>query len=228
MPPTPLKNTPPTGWDWFMQGLRHYSDFKGRSPRAAFWWFAIMSFGFSVLIGWVDVIFKAGHFLSALFWVALFLPMVAVSVRRLHDAGHSSWWAIAFYPIAMVELGWLNAISMPHATSDPFLVLTTFLGVVLLLPYLALAITLFVFYCQLSQPGPNRYGPNPYAPQPGAAPPAPSQPPPTQRTSTQHHDQTQQERETLDLLEKLAALHAQGVLTDAEFERKKAELLQEK
>ncbi|QDH14501.1 hypothetical protein E3E12_08280 [Formicincola oecophyllae] len=106
--------------------------------------------------------------------------------------------------------------------------LTTFLGVVLLLPYLALAITLFVFYCQLSQPGPNRYGPNPYAPQPGAAPPAPSQPPPTQRTSTQHHDQTQQERETLDLLEKLAALHAQGVLTDAEFERKKAELLQEK
>ncbi|QDH14502.1 hypothetical protein E3E12_08285 [Formicincola oecophyllae] len=102
-----------------------------------------------------------------------------------------------------------------------------------------------------SQPDPNPYGPNPYAAleleSGGAENPAastgaaqnegqnespssgvqePAQAPLQAPTVEPQPRDAQQELASLALLQQYAALHAQGVLTDAEFERKKAELLQ--
>lgn len=88
-----------------------YATFRGRAPRSEYWWFwtfyiltefvTMIVFGFiGYLCGDVAGMMIAGYigvFLSSLM---LFLPMLSVFVRRLHDTNHSGWWYfIAFVPL---------------------------------------------------------------------------------------------------------------------------------
>lgn len=42
--------------------------------------------------------------LALLYSLVVFLPALAVSVRRLHDTGRSAWWLLlAFFPV----VGWI-------------------------------------------------------------------------------------------------------------------------
>ncbi|WP_114228976.1 MULTISPECIES: DUF805 domain-containing protein [Sphingomonas] len=84
--------------------LGRYADFSGRASRAEFWTF----FGFVLLAGAVarliDAIFfrwsPFGGPCSGLTSLLLFLPQVAVAVRRLHDVGRSGRDLVA--PIVML------------------------------------------------------------------------------------------------------------------------------
>lgn len=91
--------------------LDKYATFRGRAPRSEYWWFwtfyvltefvTMIVFGFiGYLCGDVAGMMIAGYigvFLSSLM---LFLPMLSVFVRRLHDTNHSGWWYfIAFVPL---------------------------------------------------------------------------------------------------------------------------------
>lgn len=70
-----------------------YVDFTGRASRSEFWWFMVFVFAASVLTAWND-------YLGALVGLALFLPNIAVGVRRLHDTDRSGWWyLIGFVPV---------------------------------------------------------------------------------------------------------------------------------
>jgi uncharacterized membrane protein YhaH (DUF805 family) len=73
-------------------GLSKYATFSGRSSRAAYWWFylfAVLVFIAAVII---DVALKTGGIVYGLSVLALLLPNLAVTVRRLHDIGRSGWW----------------------------------------------------------------------------------------------------------------------------------------
>src|SRR5262249_11183351 len=76
--------------------FRQYVGFSGRARRAEYWWF--MLFYFLLMIGLViidTVIALAGipvAVLSTLGSLGLFLPSLAVAVRRLHDIDRSGWW----------------------------------------------------------------------------------------------------------------------------------------
>ncbi len=96
-----------------------YADFNGRATRSEFWWFVLflvlVSLGLSVI----------SAILSALFSLAILLPSITVSTRRLHDTGRSGWWQlIGFVPI----IGWIVLIvfmaqegknTMPAAPAAP-------------------------------------------------------------------------------------------------------------
>ena len=81
--------------------FRKYADFTGTASRSEFWWFML----FLVLAGAVLGTFTAwtpygvsvqiGSTLSSLWSIAVLLPSLAVSVRRLRDAGRS--WAELFW-----------------------------------------------------------------------------------------------------------------------------------
>ena len=76
------------------QVLQKYVVFTGRASRSEYWWF----FLFSNLALWTAQI--AGGMigdsgvLSGIVTLALFLPALAVGVRRLHDIDRSGWWAL--------------------------------------------------------------------------------------------------------------------------------------
>jgi uncharacterized membrane protein YhaH (DUF805 family) len=86
--------------DAINDGLSKYATFSGRTSRSGYWWFYL--FYILVLIGAsiVDAAIKT-PILAGLAVLALFLPTLAVLVRRLHDIDHSGWWVlIGFIPLA--------------------------------------------------------------------------------------------------------------------------------
>ena len=73
----------------FIRVLRRAFDFSGRSTRSEFWWFSLFQI-LSVIA--VSIVLP---FLSVLYTLILFIPAIAVSIRRLHDIGKSGWWLLA-------------------------------------------------------------------------------------------------------------------------------------
>src|SRR3954451_7172980 len=80
--------------DAIRDGFRQYATFSGRSSRSAYWWFYL--FAVLVIIAAViaDEALRTGGVIYLLVLLGLFLPNLAVTVRRLHDAGHSGWWLL--------------------------------------------------------------------------------------------------------------------------------------
>jgi uncharacterized membrane protein YhaH (DUF805 family) len=72
-------------------GFTNYVNFQGRSSRSGFWFWAlfsaIVSFAFSTLSGGDSTNFFG--ILGTLAGLALLLPGLAVSIRRLHDTDRS-------------------------------------------------------------------------------------------------------------------------------------------
>ena len=62
----------------------HYADFTGRARRSEYWWFYLFMFIVGCVVVWIPV-------LPILWSIAIFIPNLAVSVRRLHDIGKSGW-----------------------------------------------------------------------------------------------------------------------------------------
>ena len=116
--------------EWMFMPLRRYAEFSGRSHRMEFWMFAVLQF----LIGLVFIVLfmllgggllalansdpsgalAAGGavlglaMLYMLVSLALLIPALAVSVRRLHDSDRSGWWLWVFwgpYLLALVTAG---------------------------------------------------------------------------------------------------------------------------
>ncbi|WP_299413408.1 DUF805 domain-containing protein [uncultured Sulfitobacter sp.] len=90
-------------------GLARYVDFKTRSTRSQFWWWVLWSIIFSIGSAMIDSAIGAGDSgpVGLLVSLALFLPSLAVAIRRLHDIGRTGWWyLLVFIPI----VGWIVLI----------------------------------------------------------------------------------------------------------------------
>ena len=74
-------------------GWRGYVDFDGFARRPEYWWWYLFTSLVTMGTFVVDSVLTAGV-LTLLWIVASFLPTLAISVRRLRDAGHH--WAILF------------------------------------------------------------------------------------------------------------------------------------
>ena len=87
--------------------LANYVNFDGRSGRGEFWWWVVAYIVGSIVVGIVGTILGISMLLSNLYSLGLFLPSLAVSVRRFHDIGKTGWWVlISIIPI----IGWIAAI----------------------------------------------------------------------------------------------------------------------
>lgn len=79
--------------NWYISVLKQYATFSGRARRREYWFFylfnSIVSFGFLI----IDALLSTG-FLSFLYGLAVLLPSIAVTVRRLHDTDRSGWWIL--------------------------------------------------------------------------------------------------------------------------------------
>lgn len=86
--------------NWYMDVLKKYAVFSGRACRTEYWMFFLFNFTITLALGLVAGILKGAGVLSALYSLAVLLPNIAVSFRRLHDTGRSGWWLlISFIPL---------------------------------------------------------------------------------------------------------------------------------
>jgi uncharacterized membrane protein YhaH (DUF805 family) len=96
---------------WYFQVLRKYAVLVGRARRKEYWIFnlnhAVIIFGlkgFELLMGRFAPSSRIS-LIEPLYLLATFVPLVAVSVRRLHDTNRSGWWFFMFLiPIANLIL----------------------------------------------------------------------------------------------------------------------------
>ena len=94
--------------------FRQYVGFSGRAPRSEFWYFQL----FAVLLGIGAAILDPTGAIGGLISLAVLLPGLAVSARRLHDTNRSGWWIlIALIPLIgiIVLIVWWASRGEPHA-----------------------------------------------------------------------------------------------------------------
>jgi len=83
--------------NWYFQVLKKYVVFDGRARRREYWYFVlfniIIAFVLGIIDGFVGFATDGGlGVLSGIYTLAILLPGIGVSIRRLHDTGRSGWW----------------------------------------------------------------------------------------------------------------------------------------
>jgi uncharacterized membrane protein YhaH (DUF805 family) len=95
--------------------LSQYAGFTGRARRSEYWWFVLFNVLVSMAASTLDNAIGTKLF-SPLLSLALFLPGLAVAVRRLHDTDRSGWKIlIGLIPI----VGWIMLIVFACQDSQP-------------------------------------------------------------------------------------------------------------
>ena len=141
-----------------------YINFSGRAPMSEFWYFYLFSLvpaGVLTLVGRVlvasdSVLLGVVGTVGGFVWLlVLFMPSLAVGVRRLHDADHSGLWYLVT-PLAFLGLlvshildQWFALLIFPLAR---IIFLAIFVGSPILMLY---------FWAAPGNTGPNRYGIDP-------------------------------------------------------------------
>ena len=116
---------------WYLEALKKYAVFSGRSRRAEYCCFVLFNLIVLIVLELIDALLGTYSFvqglglLSGIYSLAVIIPSLAVTVRRLHDIDRTGWWIL------------INLIPL--------------IGTIVLL----------VFALMPGTPGSNRYGPDP-------------------------------------------------------------------
>ena len=135
--------------EWYLKCLRQYADFSGRARRKEYWMFILFNAIISFVLGFIDGVLVL-NVLSYIYALVIFIPSLAVSVRRLHDIGRCGWW----YLLPMVPFIGLSALLA-------FGSFTSSAAIILGLAALGTGILMLVWFCTDSEGGSNKWGPNP-------------------------------------------------------------------
>ena len=100
-----------------------YARFRGRASRSEFWYFTLFYLLGTALVVALEIHDKRLGIVRIIFHLGAFLPMLAVTVRRLHDVDRSGWWYfIVLVPFgAIVLIVWYcrRGTSGPNRFGDP-------------------------------------------------------------------------------------------------------------
>ncbi len=114
--------------EWMFMPLKRYAEFSGRSRRMEYWMFILLTVIVSVVLAGpsyysivsqamvdplvteadpfagVGTLGLAGLGLYGLFFLAILIPSIAVTIRRLHDRDMSGWWYLGFIVASIIPL----------------------------------------------------------------------------------------------------------------------------
>lgn len=75
-------------------GFSKYVQFSGRSSRSAYWYWYLFQILVYVAASIVDMILGIYPVLAVVASLAILLPSLGITFRRLHDTGRSGWWLL--------------------------------------------------------------------------------------------------------------------------------------
>lgn len=99
---------------YYLDVIKKYVTFNGRARRKEYWMFILFNAIFGIVASLLDNLlglnFSSEYssyasvstgIIAAVYSLAVFLPTLAVAIRRLHDIGKSGWWLlISLIPLA--------------------------------------------------------------------------------------------------------------------------------
>ena len=86
--------------NWYLEVLKKYAVFNGRAQRKEYWYFVLFNIIITLVLGVIDSVIgsssaEAGAgLLGSIYMLAVLLPGIGVSIRRLHDTSRSGWWVL--------------------------------------------------------------------------------------------------------------------------------------
>jgi uncharacterized membrane protein YhaH (DUF805 family) len=85
--------------NWYIEVMRKYAVFSGRAQRQEYWMFVLLNIIIVLVLGVIEGILDSDSggsrgVLGTLYGLAVLIPGLAVSVRRIHDTGQSGWWLL--------------------------------------------------------------------------------------------------------------------------------------
>jgi len=123
--------------EYYLAALRKYAVFKGRASKMEYWMFALLNMFFGMAAFILDVVFrtsspvqvdlinflvpfpgKMSGFIGPLYLLAVFVPFMAVAVRRLHDTGASGWWCLVAAIPLVGQLLLVLSLAMPGSREE--------------------------------------------------------------------------------------------------------------
>lgn len=109
--------------NYYLKVLKQYSNFKGRARRKEYWMFTIFNIIFGGIAMTLDSVFGiaiegVGYGpLYGIYALVLFIPGLAVAVRRLHDIGKSGWMLLITL-IPLIGVIWLLVLLLTDSNSE--------------------------------------------------------------------------------------------------------------
>jgi uncharacterized membrane protein YhaH (DUF805 family) len=87
--------------NWYFKVLKQYGDFKGRARRKEYWMFILFTTIISLLLIILDNVLGTTYgelnedgYIETVYSLAILIPYLAVTVRRMHDTGKSGWYML--------------------------------------------------------------------------------------------------------------------------------------
>jgi uncharacterized membrane protein YhaH (DUF805 family) len=111
--------------NWYLKVLKNYAVFSGRARRTEYWMFVLIHVAVliaasvldNILGTTIDDIGFAGLF-YVLYGLIALIPLLAVSVRRLHDVGKSGWFLLVGL-IPIIGSIWLLVLACKEGEPGP-------------------------------------------------------------------------------------------------------------
>ena len=149
---------------WYKKVVfENYANFNGRARRSEYWYFILFNILFTSAAKILDSLLglefgssDSGVF-STIYNLAVFIPSLAVSVRRLHDIGKSGWLLLIAYSLVILFAMILVVGSLAHSFNSSSLQFIL-IGLIFII-----AIWLLVMFCTEGDNFTNKYGPDPKA-----------------------------------------------------------------
>jgi uncharacterized membrane protein YhaH (DUF805 family) len=91
--------------------FQNFANFNGRAPRSAYWWVFLFNVLVAAVLAIADNVLGIAYTLQGpngpmsmgygpiytIYLVAVIIPSIALSVRRLHDRDTSGWWFLLVF-----------------------------------------------------------------------------------------------------------------------------------
>lgn len=80
--------------NYYLSVWSNYAQFNGRARRAEYWNFVLFNAIACIALGMLIFASSAFAILLGLYYLAVFIPGLALSIRRMHDLGKSGWYIL--------------------------------------------------------------------------------------------------------------------------------------
>ena len=149
----------------YLQAWKKYVTFSGRSSRYDFWAFVFVNSIVSIILTFVSLFAGMYDILGSIYSLAVFIPSLAITVRRLHDVDRKGWWIL--FPYAAIAI--LGSIALVFAlvehaatggvVSDGRKIFYIIMGIIALIITVAAFVYLLCILFKRGTQGSNRFGP---------------------------------------------------------------------
>ncbi|GEL08956.1 DUF805 domain-containing protein [Salisediminibacterium halotolerans] len=82
---------------WYLKAFKNFANVQGRAHRKEYWSFFLINVLITVFLAGIETRYGIDNILTTVYGLLIFIPMISVSVRRIHDLGRSGWWVVLLF-----------------------------------------------------------------------------------------------------------------------------------